>query len=50
MSSDARQTTDRRQTEIHFRKKLFFAEVISKRKDMMKIPKVIFHMKPIPSH
>ena len=27
-----------------------FFFLVSKRKDLMKIPKVIFHIKPIPSH
>ena len=37
-----------RQTDRHFRKNPFFG--LSKRKDLMKISKVIFHIKPIPSH
>ena len=40
-----------RQTDRHFRKNPFFlTQGVSKRKDLMKISKVIFHIKPIPSH
>ena len=40
-----------RQTDRHFRKNPFFlTQGFSKRKDLMKISKVIFHIKPIPSH
>ena len=28
----------------------FLTQGVSKRKDLMKIPKVIYHIKPIPSH
>ena len=46
--------TDRKtdgQTDRHFRKNPFFlTQGVSKRKDLMKISKVIFHIKPIPSH
>ena len=31
-------------------KAVFFTQGVSKRKDLMKIPKVIFHVKPIPLH
>ena len=42
--------TDRK-TDRHFRKNRFFlTQGVSKRKDLMKISKVIFHIKPIPSH
>ena len=44
--------TDRRtdrQTDT-FVKTLFRTQGVSKRKDLMKFSKVIFHIKPIPSH
>ena len=31
-------------------KTVFLTQGVSKRKNLMKIPKVIFHIKPIPSH
>ena len=46
-----RPTTDRqidRQTLSY--KPFFLTQGVSKRKDLMKISKVIFHIKPIPSH
>ena len=46
VSTDAAQTTDR-----HFRKNCFcLTQRVSKRKDLMEIPKVIFHLKPVPFH
>ena len=46
MSTDSEQMTD-----INFRKNRFFlAQGVSKRKDLMEIPKVIFLIKPISSY
>ena len=42
-------STDARQTDT-FLKTVFSDSGVSKRKDLMKIPKVIFHIKPIPSY
>ena len=41
--------TDDRQTDT-FVKSLFFTQGVSERKDLMRIPKVIFHIKPILSN
>ena len=37
-------------TKHTFVKTIFLIQGVSKRKDLMKISKVIFHIKPIPSH
>ena len=47
VSSDAGQTTDRLTL---FKKPFYLTQMVSKRKDLMKIPKVVFHIKPTPSH
>ena len=45
-----RRRSDDKQTDIHFRKNLFFTEVVSKRKDWFKILEAILYIKQIPSH